>query len=441
MNVRLDNITIKCMLAIMLSALFASCKDEMDEYEGGRPSRMDVLGMKFTTLYDGFEKPTTRAIIESVADIDQVCVLSMKKKDDIDAWSQVFDNDTLVITNIGDEIWYYPTEKKKKWEADYNYKFRAFYPYKFNTGAGESCDGFTWAGFSIGQTELRLNNYKSASNPRNNSDLLVSQSVEREKGETNVVALEMKHLMACVNFKFKTTADATITKFVLTGHSTEGSCVVKSSPSWNSSVILDDGSMKLTFYNIEDRNLYELSYEQSKFIFRDKKTDTQISSKEASEYISQHKNDFYVAVSTSGIISSNDFVVYASKNVNESDDYKGLLVIPQVLDKGSVPFKLIADMKWKRYWNGEWHEGFENQGLILDDVILKQKVFAEMEFYFNDKPNEKMIATVDLTNNGKLLEWEAGKKYTYNIAMYEYQVNANIDVEDWTHYTYEEELK
>ena len=48
---------------------------------------------------------------------------------------------------------------------------------------------------------------------------------------------------------------------------------------------------------------------------------------------------------------------------------------------------------------------------------------------------------MDLSVGGKIEEWEAGTKYTYTIDVYEYQVNANIDIEDWTHHTFEGELK
>ena len=105
MSVRLNNISIKCMLAILLAGLFASCKDEMDEYEGVRPSRLDALAIKFSAFDDGFQKPTTRAgVMEDFSAGDKVSVLSMMSPNGT-SWSKVFDNDAVEITNVGEYLW------------------------------------------------------------------------------------------------------------------------------------------------------------------------------------------------------------------------------------------------------------------------------------------------------------------------------------------------
>ena len=72
---------------------------------------------------------------------------------------------------------------------------------------------------------------------------------------------------------------------------------------------------------------------------------------------------------------------------------------------------------------------------------IKRKVEAGIQFYFDNNSSTPLSAIVDLTANGKIEEWKAGTKYTYTIGVYEYQVNANIEIEDWTHHIYEEELK
>ncbi len=134
------------MLAALLSAVFVSCKDEMDEYEGDRPSRLDALAIKFNAFGDGFQKPETRAgIVESFTYGDKVSVLSMMTADG-SSWSKVFANDAVEITNVGEYLWSY--ENKQKWIDGNTYKFKGFYPSSsdgFNRTAGEKCtDGFTW---------------------------------------------------------------------------------------------------------------------------------------------------------------------------------------------------------------------------------------------------------------------------------------------------------
>ncbi len=458
MNVRLYNISIKCMLAILLAGLFASCKDEMDEYEGDRPSRLDVLGLKFTAFEEGFEKPTTRSIVNSVDDIDYVGVLSMKKKDSESVWSRVFDNDTLVITNERKEIWYYPNDKKKKWEPEYNYKFRGFYPIKgnFNESAGESCEnGFE---FSIGQTELRLNNYKMATDPRDNSDLLVSQIVERRKGETDVVAMNMKHILACVNFDFvsKTSEEAHVTDLKVVGYAKEGDY---SDAGWeprpktiSASGKNDLLTIDVTYTGQGGQYIWvpelgqNVSYppnlvlaSQNGVVFKDKETHEVISTVDVFNldggkgYLKQgspYYKKFYVVPAQSESL----------KNEGESSisNCEGLLFIPQGLYRG-VENTVNLKINLKRA-----DHGWSTNTIDIEGIVLNRTVSAEIEFYFGNTdpgPGNRLQATVDLTANDQIKEWEAGKKYNYTVGLYEYQATANIFVEDWTHHTYEEELK
>ncbi|MEE0083405.1 MAG: hypothetical protein UE068_04205, partial [Paludibacteraceae bacterium] len=95
MNVRLYNISIKCVLAILLSALFASCKDEIEEDEF-RPKRNAGPRIGFKSLDAGFQIPTTRAVIDNIRDLDNLYVLSMKNNGS--GWGKVFQEDVLTLT-------------------------------------------------------------------------------------------------------------------------------------------------------------------------------------------------------------------------------------------------------------------------------------------------------------------------------------------------------
>ena len=118
MNVRQYNITIKCVLAILLSALFASCKDEDEEYKESSSGNGCKIG--FDAFQDGFQKPTTRAVIDNVGDINEIYVLSMKKKGN-SSWEQVFKNgagadiDVLTLSNSGTSVWNYSPEELGGW--------------------------------------------------------------------------------------------------------------------------------------------------------------------------------------------------------------------------------------------------------------------------------------------------------------------------------------
>ena len=110
MSVRQYNIIIKCVLAILLSALFASCKDEDEEYKESSSDKNGAIG--FNAFQDGFQKPTTRAVIDDIVDLDNLYVLSMKNNGS--GWNRVFQEDVLTLTNNGyttnGEIWdYSPT--------------------------------------------------------------------------------------------------------------------------------------------------------------------------------------------------------------------------------------------------------------------------------------------------------------------------------------------
>ena len=462
MNVRQYNITIKCMLAILLSALFASCKDEDEEYKELSSGKNGEIG--FNAFQDGFQKPTTRAVIDNVGDINEIYVLSMKKKGN-SSWEQVFKNgagadiDVLTLSNSGTSVWNYSPEEN--WEDGYNYKFRAYYPNTFNTSAGESCaNGFQHSAISSGSTVLTLNNYKSAADPRNNSDLLVSTEVTRAYsttlGNDEPVPLNMKHLLACVGFKIKSKKGKklNITKFTINGYSKEGSCVVNQNivwtPIWNESPKIKSGdnvNVNLTYNN------GTMTENNNDFVFKDKGSNMEISPKDL--YIDNSNNNylyswsnkyknFYVILKSEYNTASESLgaaVIDGTKEETESyefENYEQLLFIPQELDRAGVNFNIKFSVKRQ-----DWGRNDDNVKEIKD-VELKHQTFAEIEFYFGDTDpgeNNRSIAIVDLTANGKVKKWEAGTKYSYTIGMYEYQATANITIEDWTHHIYEEDLR
>lgn len=458
MNVRQYNILIKCVLAILLSALFVSCKDEDEEYKESSSANDDVIG--FNAFQDGFQKPTTRAVIEEIADLDNLYVLSMKNNGT--GWNRVFQEDVLTLTNNGyttnGQIWdYSPTAN---WESEYNYKFRAYYPNTFNTSAGESCaNGFQHSAISTGSTVLNLNNYTSATDPRNNSDLLVSPTIDRPYSvdkNSDVVPLGMKHLLACVDFRIKTKKGEKlhISKFTVHGYTREGSCVVNENPVWtpvwNETPKITRGSTQTVAFTYNG-NLGQVTVDQDKFVFVDKTNNLELSTKDL--YYSSNNNNYLYSWST----KYKNFYVFLKSEYNSAseslgaaetdgskeesdyykiDNYEGLLFIPQELDRNGVNFNIRFSVTRS---DGGWNDN--NVGLT-EDIALKHLTFAEIEFYFGDEvPDQPLTAIVDLTANGKVRKWEAGTKYTYTIGMYEYQATANITIEDWQTHTYEEELK
>lgn len=458
MNVRQYNILIKCVLAILLSALFVSCKDEDKEYKESSSANDDVIG--FNAFQDGFQKPTTRAVIEEIADLDNLYVLSMKNNGT--GWNRVFQEDVLTLTNNGyttnGQIWdYSPTAN---WESEYNYKFRAYFPNTFNTSAGESCaNGFQHSAISTGSTVLNLNNYTSATDPRNNSDLLVSPTIDRPYSvdkNSDVVPLGMKHLLACVDFRIKTKKGEKlhISKFTVHGYTREGSCVVNENPVWtpvwNETPKITSGSTQTVAFTYNG-NLGQVTVDQDKFVFVDKTNNLELSTKDL--YYSSNNNNYLYSWST----KYKNFYVFLKSEYNSAseslgaaetdgskeesdyykiDNYEGLLFIPQELDRDGVNFNIRFSVTRS---DGGYNDN--NVGLT-EDIALKHLTFAEIEFYFGDEvPDQPLTAIVDLTANGKVRKWEAGTKYTYTIGMYEYQATANITIEDWQTHTYEEELK
>lgn len=409
MNVRLYNITIKCVLAILLSALFASCKDEDEEYKESSSANDGVIG--FNASQNGFQRPTTRTVINDIADLDQLYVLSMKKTG-TENWIPVFEEDVLTLTNNGHtsngEIWDY--SPVKNWEDGYNYKFRAYFPNTFNTSAGESCaNGFQHSAISTGSTILTLNNYRSATDPRNNTDLLVSPEVTRvystTLGNDDPVPLNMKHLLACVDFKIKKKegTSLTINSLKIRHHATEANY---------------DGSKWIPYFDFTSSDM------TSNFDFY-KNDGTPIKK----NYGQLKKGEFYVQYK-----DNNTSLLYSAELSDHSKnpiattttlvDYycTGLLMVPQTLESKDEIIKFMV--------NNKTIEG-----------TIKRKVEAEIQFYFDNNSSTPLSAIVDLTAGGKIEEWKAGTKYTYTIGVYEYQVNANIEIEDWTHHIYEEELK
>ncbi len=449
MNVRQYNIIIKCVLAILLSALFASCKDEDEEYKESSSDKNGAIG--FNAFQDGFQKPTTRAVIEDIVDLDNLYVLSMKNNGS--GWSKVFQEDVLTLTNNGyttnGEIWAYSPEAN--WEDGYNYKFRAYFPNTFNTSAGESCaNGFQHSAISTGSTILTLNNYRSATDPRNNTDLLVSPTIDRPYAtdkNSSVVSLGVKHLLACVDFRIKTKKGEKlhISKFTVHGYTREGSCVVNENPVWtpvwNENPKINNNDVVDVEYYYDQTSLTIIE-DQNKFVFKDLNNNLAISSIELYEnYIThwQNYNNFYVILKSENDSASESLGPAETDGSKEEsdyykiDNYEGLLFVPQELDRDGVKCNLNFKIKRNEWWT------YTKE---IEDIALKHLTFAEIEFYFGDEaPDKPLTAIVDLTANGKVRKWEAGTKYTYTIGMYEYQATANITIEDWQTHTYEEELK
>lgn len=480
MNVRLYNISIKCMLAILLAGLFASCKDEMDEADEKeyRPSRIESLGIAFRTSDDGFEKPKTRGVLETFNIDDKVSVLAMKENNG--TWVRVFDNNILDITNIGEVKWYY--ENKKKWEKGYRYKFRGFYPQTFNNVAGETdaCD----AGFSFeiagnnkdknkGQplgTDLTLTNYTSANNPRNNTDILISETVNRDCStsiDASIVPLKMKHLLACVDFRIRTKKDKKlhINSFTVNGYAPSGNCSVKETPIWTpkwneNKTIVSGGTYNIEFtYKTNDKSLTENTND---FIFKDKLSNleispadlynkgTEINDSYLYNYGSKH-GAFYVILkseyntSTASLGSADTDGSKEETEYYEKDNYKGLLFVPQTLSREGSAIKIRPKVTIQTEgtdWRGRPTVNTRVDDNVKDqNVELKHSTFAKIEFYFDDKSSEVMTAYVDLTANNKVKSWDAGIRYVYTITMNEYQATANITIEDWHTHSYEEDLR
>lgn len=453
MNVRQYNVTIKCVLAILLSALFASCKDEDEEYKESSSDKNGAIG--FNAFQDGFQKPTTRAVIDDIVDLDNLYVLSMKNNGS--GWSRVFQEDVLTLTNNGyttnGEIWNYSPEAN--WEDGYNYKFRAYFPNTFNTSAGESCaNGFQHSAISTGSTILTLNNYRSATDPRNNTDLLVSPTIDRPYAtdkNSSVVSLGVKHLLACVDFRIKTKKGEKlhISKFTVHGYTREGSCVVNENPVWtpvwNETPKITSGSTQTVAFTYNG-NLGQVTVDQDKFVFVDKTNNLEISTKDLLEkYLTVYGNyyNYYVFLKSEYDSASESLGPAETDGSKEEvdyykiDNYEGLLFIPQELDRDGVVFGINYNVT-----RPDWGNGKDTRVKNSSEVVLKHLTFAEIEFYFGDEaPDKPLTAIVDLTANGKVRKWEAGTKYTYTIGMYEYQATANITIEDWQTHTYEEELK
>lgn len=416
MAVRLHNIIFNSMLAILLSASFVSCKDEVEENINGSQSKGGVIG--FNAFQDGFQKPTTRAVIDKIDQLNKIYVLSMKQKASGN-WEQVFKNeagtgiDVLTLSNSGNLIWdYSPVEN---WEDGYSYKFRAFYPQTFNTGAGESCTkGFEYAKPLNGSTTLTLNNYKSAQDPRNNTDLLVSKEVTRAyttaEGNDEPVPLKMEHLLSCVNFNISNKEGSiTIEHFKLRNHVAEASY---DGNNWISHyVFLSSDATKVFNFILADGttlkdNNVNWGHLHGKEFYVEYKDDT--------------KNQLNLASYSAELLDISKNPISSSSDIGK-DYCVGLLLIPQKLEGKDETIKINLS-------------GNEVEGKI------SHKVEAVIQYKYDSDPTLQ-TAIVDLTANGKVPEWEPGVKYTYNVSIYEYQATANITIEDWTHHTYEEELK
>lgn len=438
MRVRLHNISIKCMLAILLAGLFASCKDD-DEANDNDFATGDEI--RFSALRDGFQKPVTRwGEKEEFFRDEQVSVLAMKSSNG-SVWERVFVDagensiDVLPITYKGESIWYY--DKKQKWQNDYTYKFRGFFPCLpsgFNTVDGETCaNGFEFPKTDNkvnGSTTLTLNNYKSASDPRHNTDLMVSQQVTRNNNPETVV-LDMKHLLANVSFKFQSREDkpVTITDFSVVGYASEGNCtinennVVDWTPKANNSS--DKATIEMTLNDIDKT----VSYTGDKYVIKKISNNKELTFDEVRQMCwNQNMNDAYIGAA-SGYVKLNEGI----------DRYQGYLFIPQDLKNDSETIELTI----KTYVDNGYGIN-PSASHTFKNVTLKRDIYGEVEFYFgNTDPGvgKRLKARVDLTAGNKIDKWVAGTKYTYTVGMYEYQVNVNIDVADWDKHEYEGELK
>ncbi len=433
-RVRLHNISIKCMLAILLAALFVSCKEEeetlTDDFAIG-----DVIG--FCASQDGFQKPVTRwGEKEEFFRDEQVSVLAMKSANGT-VWDRVFVDaadtpiDALVITYRGESTWFY--DKKQKWQDDYTYKFRGFYPCLpsgFNTTDGETCvNGFEFPKTNNkvnGRTTLTLNNYKSASDPRKNTDLMVSQQITRNNN-TEIVELDMKHLLANVSFKFQSREDkpVKITDFSVVGYTSEGNCTIDEGNvvGWTE-ITRPTNNVSITM--TQNTNDGTVVYSGDKYVIKSSSNNKELAFNQIGGI--NNSNEIYLSTG-SGYV-----------NLNEGENrYQGYLFIPQDLRKESERVNLVIQA---RQDNG--YTSWIVKTINLSNVTLKRDVYGEVEFYFgNNDPGvgRRLKATIDLTAGGKIDNWKAGTKYTYTVGMYEYQVNVNIDVADWEEYEYEGELK
>ncbi|MBQ8019118.1 MAG: hypothetical protein IJ263_01815, partial [Paludibacteraceae bacterium] len=275
-------------------------------------------------------------------------------------------------------------------------------------------------------------------------------------GNDDPVPLNMKHLLACVGFKIKSKKGKklNITKFTINGYSKEGSCVVNQNivwtPIWNESPKIKSGDNVNVNFTYNNGIMTE---NNNDFVYKDKGSNMVISPKDL--YIDNSNNNylyswsnkyknFYVILKSEYNTASESLgaaVIDGTKEETESyefENYEQLLFIPQELDRAGVNFNIKFSVKRQ-----DWGRNDDNVKEIKD-VELKHQTFAEIEFYFGDTDpgeNNRSIAIVDLTANGKVKKWEAGTKYSYTIGMYEYQATANITIEDWTHHIYEEDLR
>lgn len=443
------------MLAILLAGLFVSCKDEMDEENKDLSAGGDEIG--FCLLPDGFQKPTTRSLMESFGLGDKVSVLSMKTSDG-SAWQKVFANDTVVIKNVGDVKWSYAN--KQKWEDNSDYKFSAFYPIKgddFNETKGESCaNGFE---FSSESATLNLNNYISSKDPRENTDMLASTIVSRNYSKDqngSMVSLDMKHMLACVDFRIKTKKGKKlhITSFTINGYAQRGNCSVNDkiewSPIYDEALNITNGSTETVVVKFNGDSHSDILVGQNKFVFKDKGSNLPLGMEELyNNYLytwSSKYGQFYVVTMSENNRSSESIgSAYTDGSKEETDaysfdNYEGLLFIPQELEREGVEMNL--DFSLYHVYN--WGENKDNNAGKIPGVSLRHSVFADIEFYFDDiDPGvaNRGHAIVDLTANGKVETWDAGVKYVYTIGMYEYQATANITIENWQPHSYEEDLR
>jgi len=205
MNVRLNNISIRCMLAISLSALFASCKDETEEDAESYKAKVDKGAICFSTYTSG----ATRA-----ADVNENVLKGLvdgrKGGFYVSAWydnkpffkdSCFFENglavdNSNIITNAFDtksDTYYWPYEVN----SSKTVAFRAFNNLK------KVQDGNPiWIGDN--KDKIKYSPYWFA---KDQEDLVVAYSEVEKKPENGVQPLNFIHALSKINFSF-TGADA-----------------------------------------------------------------------------------------------------------------------------------------------------------------------------------------------------------------------------------------
>lgn len=433
-------------MAILLSAVFVSCKDKDEDDLQATAKKGGVIG--FNAEIDGFRKPTTR-IINGEEDIDQFFVIGVKQNISTKKWSNVFDVPytpegnfgCAAVTHTGNhECLYSPVAY---WENGYNYKFKAGYIKNLNYAKGEGFDNFYWSmpitvedGNPFGEDGVtpdiytHLRGYKSANDPRDNSDIMVAKQVYRkysvDHNSSNVV-LDFNHIMCQVRFRLRSEDNKTlyIKSFVVKNYRKRGDCIVydagegKDFASWyftneGGGGIMPDGPD----IDLEDPNPNPGGSGKS--------GEGEGGTGESGSVLAAEKYfDFIKGEDGLGM-------PWELKHEQEGEIVTQqylldkLLYIPQPLFTNAVSG--IAE--------GEGGSTYGEGDMNFMDI--DQIIHVEMEFYYEGEENNPLSAVADLSGHGQIMEWLPGHRYTYTINVFKHQVDCFIDVEDWKNHRYEE---